>query len=61
MKIAEMAPAERSRWAKQMPNIAQEWANAMEKDGHPGKKVLKAYMDEVRALNVVIARNWDRE
>jgi TRAP-type C4-dicarboxylate transport system substrate-binding protein len=61
MKIADMAPAERARWAKQMPNIAQEWANAMEKDGHPGKKVLKAYMDEVRALNVEIARHWDRE
>jgi TRAP-type C4-dicarboxylate transport system substrate-binding protein len=61
MKIAEMPSSERRRWAMLMPNIAQEWADAVEKDGQPGRKVLKTYMDEVRALNVEIARNWDRE
>jgi TRAP-type C4-dicarboxylate transport system substrate-binding protein len=61
MKVAEIAPAERRRWAMQMPNIAQEWAEALEKDGHPGRRVVKAYMDEVRALGVEIARHWDRE
>ena len=60
-KITEMAPAERRRWAMLMPNIAQEWADGVEKDGQPGRKVLKAYMDEVRKLNVEIARQWDRE
>jgi TRAP-type C4-dicarboxylate transport system substrate-binding protein len=60
-KIAEMSSAERRRWAAQMPNIAKEWAERLEKDGHAGRKVLKAYMDEVRALNVEIARHWDRE
>ena len=60
MKIAEMPSSERRRWALLMPNIAQEWADALEKDGHPGRKVLKTYMDEVRALNVEIARQWDQ-
>jgi TRAP-type C4-dicarboxylate transport system substrate-binding protein len=61
MKIHDMSAEERRRWAAQMPNVAQEWAEAMEKAGHPGKKVLKAYMDEIRALNVQVARHWDRE
>jgi TRAP-type C4-dicarboxylate transport system substrate-binding protein len=61
MKTAEFSPAERQRWAQQMPNIAKEWADALEKDGQPGRKVLTAYMDEVRALNVPVARHWDRE
>jgi TRAP-type C4-dicarboxylate transport system substrate-binding protein len=61
LKIVDMAPAERRRWAMQMPNIAQEWAEAVEKDGHPGRRVVKAYVDEVRALGVEIARHWDRE
>jgi TRAP-type C4-dicarboxylate transport system substrate-binding protein len=61
MKVAELPAAERRRWAMQMPNIAQEWAASLEKDGHPGRKVVTAYMDEVRALDVEIARHWDRE
>jgi TRAP-type C4-dicarboxylate transport system substrate-binding protein len=61
MKVADLPVSERQRWAKAMPNIAKEWAEAVEKDGHPGRKVLATYMDEVRALNVPIARQWDRE
>jgi TRAP-type C4-dicarboxylate transport system substrate-binding protein len=61
LKISSLSPAERRRWAQQMPNVAQEWADAVEKDGRPGKQVLKAYMDEIRALNIEVARHWDRE
>lgn len=61
VKIAELSPIERRRWTLQMPNVAREWADGLEKDGHPGRKVLKAYMDEVRALNAEVARHWDRE
>lgn len=61
LKIAEMSPAERRRWAMQMPNIAMEWAEVLEKQGHPGRRVVKTYMDEIRALGVEVARHWDRE
>jgi hypothetical protein len=44
-----------------MSNIAQRWADDQEKQGYPGKAVLKAYMDEMRAANQPILRNWDRE
>jgi TRAP-type C4-dicarboxylate transport system substrate-binding protein len=61
LKITELSSDERRRWAMQMPNVAREWADSLEKDGHPGRKVLNAYMDEIRALKVEVARHWDRE
>ena len=61
VKFAGFSTAERRRWAMSMPNIAHEWASSLERKGKPGRAVLKAYMDELRALNVEIARHWDRE
>jgi TRAP-type C4-dicarboxylate transport system substrate-binding protein len=61
VKIYEMPEEERQRWANQLPNLAKEWADRLEKLGMPGHKVVQAFMDEARALNVPIARNWDRE
>ena len=56
-----MAPAERRRWAITLPNLAQQWADAREKEGLPGKRVIAAYMDELRARNIGFAREWDKE
>lgn len=56
-----LAEEERIRWAKSMPNIAQQWAERMERQGLPGKEVLKAYMDAARATKQPIPRHWDRE
>ncbi len=44
-----------------LPNLAKEWADRMEKRGLPGRKVVKTFMDEARAMKVSIARHWDRE
>ncbi len=52
---------DRVAWAKQMPNIAKEWADSLEKQGLPGHKVLSGYMDIMRANNQPIARQWDKE
>ncbi len=59
--VSQLAQEERRKWAMNMPNIAKEWSDRLEKKGLPAKKVIKAFMDEVRALNVEIARHWDRE
>ena len=61
LKIADMSYDERRRWAMMMPNISREWADRLEKKGLPGRAVLTAYMDELRALKVTIPRHWDRE
>ncbi len=55
------SPEERARWAKGMPNIAQEWAQRMDKQGLPGKEVLTFYMDAMRAGKQPMARQWDKE
>ncbi|MEC7489422.1 MAG: TRAP transporter substrate-binding protein DctP [Pseudomonadota bacterium] len=59
-KFSVLAAAERAKWAAAMPNIAKEWAGRLEKKGLPGNKLLKAYMDELRARNIKIARQWDK-
>jgi len=59
-KFSDLSAAERTKWAKTMPNIATEWAARMEKKGLPGNKLLSAYMNELRSRNVVISRQWDK-
>jgi len=61
MVVSELAEEERRKWATNMPNIAKEWSDRLEKKGLPARKVVKAFMDEVRAMNVDVARHWDRE
>ena len=61
VKMAEFPAAERRRWAMAMPNIAKEWADRLEKRKVPGRAVLSAFMDELRARKIDIARQWDRE
>ncbi len=61
VKVTVMPEAERRRWAMTLPNLAQEWADAREKEGLPGRLVLKTYMDELRARHISISRQWDKE
>ncbi len=61
LQKSELSSEERRKWAMSMPNIAKEWADRLEEKGQPARKVIKAFMDEVRALNVEVARHWDRE
>jgi len=59
--INVMSDQQRLAWAKGMPNLAKEWAAAMDGKGKPGSKVLTAYMDVLRADGAKPLRNWDRE
>ena len=60
-KIIKLSAADRLAWARGMPNIAKEWAARLDKNGMPGTKMLKAYMDVMRSNKQPIARHWDRE
>ena len=60
-QVLELPREEQVKWAKMMPNIAKEWADKLDKQGLPGTKVLRAYMDEVRRLGAKPARDWDKE
>ncbi|MGK0237697.1 MAG: C4-dicarboxylate-binding protein DctP [Candidatus Pelagisphaera sp.] len=59
--IATLSASERDQWAKNMPNIAKEWAEGLEEKGLPGHEILKFYMDTMRANGQNISRHWDRE
>lgn len=60
-KVIEVSEEERRAWAKQLPNLAQEWAEAAEKAGLPGKAYLAAMMDGLRAGGAKPLRDWDKE
>ena len=59
--VFELPREERVRWANAMPNIAKEWARDAEKRGHPGGKVLTAFMAEVRKAGITPIRDWDKD
>ena len=59
--VHDLAKAERSQWARDMPNLAQQWAAGLDKEGAQGTEMLKYYMDAMRAARQPIERQWDRE
>ena len=59
--FSQMPLDQKLAWAKAMPNIAREWAARAEAKGFAGNKVLKAYMDKLRANKVPLVREWDKE
>jgi len=61
MQVFTLPPEERRKWAKLVPNVAKEWADAQEKKGLPGKAVLKGFMDELRSRGANPPRDWDKE
>lgn len=59
--LYELPREEQLRWARAMPNIAKEWAAAMDKQGLPGSKALAVLMQEARAAGIKPLRDWDKE
>jgi TRAP-type C4-dicarboxylate transport system substrate-binding protein len=60
-EVTTLSTDDRNKWAAALDNAAKSWAEDLEKQGQPGKAVLSAYMDIMRAANQPIARHWDRE
>lgn len=60
MTTTRLAPEERLKWATSMDNIAQEWADRLQKQGMPGREILTFYMDRMREGKQVVTRHWDR-
>jgi len=60
-KVVVLSKADRSKWAKAIPNIAQEWAKDLDKEGLEGTAMLNYYMSKMRAANQPLERQWDKE
>jgi TRAP-type C4-dicarboxylate transport system substrate-binding protein len=61
VQFSDMPHEERKRWAMLLPNLPKAWADSAEKRGLPGRKLLAAYMDQLRAHKVDTLRDWDKE
>ncbi|MCL4746468.1 MAG: C4-dicarboxylate TRAP transporter substrate-binding protein [Burkholderiaceae bacterium] len=59
--VHDLSRAERSKWARDLPNLAKEWAAGLDKEGAQGSEMLSFYMDAMRAASQPIERQWDRE
>ncbi len=57
--VLHLSNEERKRWADKLPNVSMDWAEAMDKKGLPGKKVLKGYLDGLRKRGTVLVRDWE--
>ena len=60
-KMVLLSDAEKARWAKAIDNPVKAWLAQTDKTGLPGREVLKAYMDAMRAEGVKYPRDWDQE
>ena len=59
--ITPMSEADRQAWVSAMPNIAKEWADALEARGIPARDFMKSYLDGLRARGETPVRAWDSE
>jgi len=57
-KVIDMSDEERKAWADGMPNIAAEWASALDADGEPGSEMLKAYLGKLAESGHTPLRDW---
>lgn len=60
LQINELSRTDRLAWAASLPDLAGEWVRQAEEKKHPGKRMLQAFMDDLRSRGETPARNWDR-
>ena len=60
VQIVEMPKGELERWTTLLPDLAGDWADALEADGKPARAFLAAYMEGLRAAGETPARDWDK-
>ena len=59
--FADLAPAERKRWADALPNIGHLWADDLEsKQRLPARAVLTDYMAALKSAGVEVPRDWGK-
>jgi len=58
--VVQIDPKERAEWAATLPNLAKEWATALEAQGVPANEILAEYMQAMRDADQPIARQWDQ-
>jgi TRAP-type C4-dicarboxylate transport system substrate-binding protein len=57
LQVSNLPAADKQKWVQDLPDIVGPWLQAT---GEPGKVVLRAYFDELRARGAKPLRDWDR-
>lgn len=61
VNLTTWSDAERARLARAIENPTIAWVEQLDKQKLPGRALLRAYMDAVRAEGVTFSRDWERE
>ena len=56
--VVVLAEDQRAAWADAMPNIAEEWAGALDVKGAPGTAMLGSYVQKLKDAGAVPVRDW---
>lgn len=56
--VIEVSEEDRAAWANAMPNIAQEWAEVLNANGHAGDEMLAAYLGKLSEAGFEGVRDW---
>ncbi|WP_339952267.1 C4-dicarboxylate TRAP transporter substrate-binding protein [uncultured Albimonas sp.] len=59
--VSEFPEARRRAYAEKMPNVAMEWARALDAKGVSGTRTLETYMRLSREAGIEHARDWSQE
>jgi TRAP-type C4-dicarboxylate transport system substrate-binding protein len=57
LQVSNLPAADKQKWVQDLPDIVGPW---LQSTGEPGKVVLRAYFDELRARGAKPLRDWDR-
>lgn len=57
LQISDLPAADKQKWVNGLPDIVTPW---LQSTGEPGRVVLRAYFDELRARGVKPLRDWDK-
>lgn len=59
--VVEMSAEARKAWADSMPNIAAEWAAALDGKGAKGSEMLATYIGKLKAAGFEPVRDWSAD
>jgi len=58
LKVVELKPGEKEKYADMMPNMAKTWAESADKAGYNGTKIMKRYLELLAESGYKLPRDW---
>ena len=56
--IHEFSDEDTAAWIKALPEVPADWAEKMEAQGHPGREIMKTYLDLHKQIGWKFPREW---